>query len=252
MPATPSHPPGSFCWIELATTDAAAARDFYTRLFDWGVREVPMGEHGTYFILQKEGRDTGALYQMGPDMQDVPPNWLSYVAVENVDAAAEKIQSLGGKVHLAPMDVFDFGRMLIAVDPQDAIFAVWQAKAHHGIGVRDEANALCWNELQARDVDAAKAFYPALFGWRMKESPEYTEWHLGENAVGGMLPVPMPQIPPHWLPYFAVDDCDAAVQRAASLGAATLVPPTDIEHVGRFAVLADPQGAAFAVIRLSF
>jgi uncharacterized protein len=243
-----SHQPGSFCWIELATTDAAAARSFYTQLFGWTVREIAMGEQGFYYILQKDGRDAAALYKEGR----MPPNWVSYISVKDVDAAAEQAKTLGGQVHVPPFDVFDSGRMAILGDPQGATFAIWQARSNPGVGVRDEADSLCWNELQARDVDAARTFYTALFHWRAKESPEYTEWHLGEHAIGGMLPSQAPpQVPSYWMPYFAVADCDATVEKGRSLGGNVIVPPMDIANVGRFAVLKDPQGAVFAVIRLS-
>ena len=142
--------------------------------------------------------------------------------------------------------------MTFLSDPQGAMFAIWQAKKNIGVGVRDEPGTLCWNELQARDVDAAKKFYPALFGWSMKESPEYTEWHLGERAIGGMMPS---QAPPE---VAVVLD---AVLRGGGLrqtrsrprspsGASVLVPPFDAANVGRLAVLSDPQGAFFSVIHL--
>jgi len=248
MPHMTSHQPGSFCWIELATSDAAAARSFYTQLFGWTVNEIPMGDQGTYFIFQKDGRDAAALYQDGR----MPPNWMSYVAVKDADATVEQAKALGGQVNAGPFDVFDSGRMAVLSDPQGAHFAVWQARSNPGVGVRDEPDTLCWNELQARDVDAAKTFYSSLFHWRMKDSPEYTEWHLGEHAVGGMLPSQSPPgVPSYWLPYFAVAGCEAAVEQGTSLGATVLLPPMDIENVGRFSVLQDPQGAVFAVIRLS-
>lgn len=249
MPAVTSHPPGSFCWVELSTSDATAARSFYTQLFGWTVNEIPMGEMGTYFIFQHGGRDCAAMYQQG--QQQMPPNWQSYVAVSDADASAEQATSLGGQVVAGPFDVSDSGRMAVISDPQGAIFAVWQARSHIGVNVRDESNTLCWNELQARDVEAAKPFYTSMFPWRMKESPEYTEWHLAGNAVGGMLPSQAPpEVPSMWLPYFAVDDCDGSISRAESLGGNLIVPAMDIPNVGRMAVIADPQGAVFAIIRL--
>jgi predicted enzyme related to lactoylglutathione lyase len=249
MPAVASHPPGSFCWIELATPDTAAARSFYKQLFGWTVNEIPMGEMGTYFIFQQGGRDCAAMYQA--DSGEIPPNWLSYIAVADADASAEQARSLGGVVYKDPFDVFDSGRMAVLADPQGAVFAVWQARSHIGVGVRDETNTLCWNELQARDLEAAKAFYPSLFPWRMKESPEYVEWHLAGNAVGGMLlSQAPPEVPSAWLAYFAVDDCDGSVRHAEALGGSTIVPGMDIPNVGRMAVLRDPTGAVFAIIRL--
>lgn len=249
MPTVTSHQPGSFCWIELATNDAAAALQFYTQLFSWSVNEVPMGEMGTYYICQNGGRDAAAMYQS--DQPGTPPNWQSYVAVANVDASTEQAKSLGATVVAGPFDVFESGRMSVIADPQGAVFAMWQPKTHAGVQVRDEANAICWNELQARDTDAAKAFYGALFHWRMKEAAEYTEWHLGEHAVGGMLQSQWPpEAPSLWLAYFAVGDADAAIAQAQSLGGKVIVPAMDIPNVGRFAVLSDPQGAVFAVIQL--
>ncbi len=250
MPAVASHPPGSFCWIELSTSDAAAARSFYTQFFGWSVNEIPMGEMGTYFIFQHGGRDCAAMYQ--DDNGEIPPNWLSYVSVADADASSQQAGSLGGQVIKGPFDVFDSGRMAVISDPQGAVFAVWQARSHIGVGVRDETNTLCWNELQARDVEAAKTFYTSLFPWRMKETPEYVEWHLAGNAVGGMLPSQWPpEVPSTWLPYFAVDDCDAAVEKARSLGANVFVPPMDIPNVGRAAWLLDPQGGAFEIIKFA-
>ena len=251
MPKVTSHPPGAFCWIELMAADATGARDFYSKLFNWSVNEIPMGEMGTYYIFQKDGADSAAMFERTPDMAGVPPFWMSYVSVEDADASTGKAKSLGAEVHKAPFDVFDSGRMAVLADPQGAAFAIWQPKSTPGIGVRDEAGTLCWNELQARDLDAGKKFYPALFGWTMKDSPEYTEWHLGEQAIGGMIESKAPpQVPPFWLPYFAVDDCDAAVAKAESLGGRTFAPAFDVPNVGRMAVLGDPQGAHFAVIHL--
>jgi predicted enzyme related to lactoylglutathione lyase len=243
-----SHRPGSFCWIELATNDVAAARAFYTELFGWTVNEMPMGEGDVYTMFRYAGGDVAAMHG---HTGGAPPNWLSYVAVENVDQSTEKAKELGATVVAGPMDVFDAGRMAVLLDTQGAAIAIWQANRNPGVGVRDEANTLCWNELQARDVDAAKRFYPALFGWRMKESDEYTEWHRGENAVGGLMASASPaHVPSFWLPYFAVADCDAITQKAITLGATAYVASKVIEHVGCFSVFADPQGASFAVITL--
>jgi uncharacterized protein len=251
MTKTTSHQPGAFCWIELMTSDAAGARSFYTQLFGWSVNENPMGDLGIYYIFQKDGADAGAMYERTAEMAGIPPFWMSYVRVDDADAATEKARSLGATVQNGPFDVGPQGRMTVFGDPQGAAFAIWQPGENQGIGIRDEVGTLCWNELQARDVDAAKKFYPALFPWQMKESPEYTEWHLGELPIGGMMASQAPaEVPSYWLPYFAVDDCDAVVANAQALGANALVPAFDAANVGRMAILADPQGATFAVIKL--
>lgn len=246
-----SHKPGTFCWIELGTSDAASAKAFYTGLFGWDTKENSMGEMGIYYIFQKDGKDVAAMYQMGADMAGIPPNWLSYVAVASADDAVAKVKAHGATVVNGPFDVYDMGRMAVIIDPQGAHFAVWQAGTHIGVELRDQETTLCWNELQARDPDAARTFYPAVFGWRMQESDEYTEWHVDEQAIGGMVGAQAPpEVPSHWLPYFAVANCDESVQKAQAAGGNLIVPPMDIPRVGRFAVLADPQGAAFAVIKV--
>jgi uncharacterized protein len=229
-----------------------AARNFYTQLFGWTVNEFPMGEMGTYHIFQKDGKDAAAMYQIGPQQAGMPPNWLSYVAVQSADESTEKAKSAGGNVMHGPFDVYDMGRMSLITDPQGAMFAIWESKGSNGVGVRNEVNTLCWNELQARDLEAAKKFYPALFGWTLKESPEYVEFHLDGKGIGGMMTSQAPaQVPSYWLPYFSVDDCDAAAARIESLGGRLMMPPMDIPNVGRFTVASDPQGAVFAIIKLT-
>jgi predicted enzyme related to lactoylglutathione lyase len=141
--------------------------------------------------------------------------------------------------------------MAVLMDPTGAAISVWQAKTNIGVQIRDEANTLCWNELQARGLDAAKKFYTGLFGWTLKGGPEYAEIHLGGNGIGGMMESKAPEgVPSFWIPYFAVDDCNAAVEKTRASGGAVHMPPTTIPDAGTFAVLADPQGASFCVIRL--
>jgi predicted enzyme related to lactoylglutathione lyase len=246
-----SHAPGTFCWIELATTDTAAAKAFYNGLFGWTANDVPMGDYGFYTMLQKDGRDAGALYEN----KQVPPNWMSYVAVESVDDSLKTAKDLGANVMNGPMDVFDSGRMAVLTDPQGAHFALWEPKKHIGIEVFGETNALVWNELATSDEEAAKSFYTSLFGWRTKTDAgnpmPYTEFSVSDRPIGGMykLKPEMKGVPPNWIPYIAVDDCDATVAKTTELGGSVMMPPMDIPGVGRFAVIKDPQGAAISIIK---
>lgn len=249
MPETTSFATGMFNWVELATSDEQSAVAFYTQLFGWTSEASPMGPDSFYYMLENNGRDVGALYKR--DEPGVPPHWLVYVTVANADDAAARVRARGGTVLAEPFDVMDVGRMAIIRDPQGATMALWQAKSHHGFGVVNEPNTPSWIELHARDVAAAKAFYPALFGWTMNESDEYTEWYLNGQALGGLIPSPAPpEVPSYWMHYVTVEDCDAVTAKAKSLGGSAYVEPRDIAHVGRFAVLADAQGAFFAVIKL--
>jgi predicted enzyme related to lactoylglutathione lyase len=252
MAEVTSHPPGAFCWVELGTSDANAAKDFYTKLFGWTFTDNDMGPGGVYTIFQLKGRDVAAGYKLDPvQMPGVPPHWMLYVATDDADATARRAGEKGGSVKMPPFDVMDFGRMAVLSDPQGGTFSVWQAKTNKGIGIHDEPGAFCWGQLNTTDTAKAEAFYTALFGWKAHTGSDggaaYTEWLLGGTPIGGMMAKPKEDpAPPHWLPYFAVADCDATAAKAASLGARTYVPPTDIPGVGRFAVFADPQGAVFA------
>ena len=258
MQEAPEYKPGTFCWVELGTTDSAAARNFYTQLFGWDYEDHPMGPDGVYTMLRLGGKEVGALYELRPDMkaQGIPPHWLSYVSIADVDETAEKAKAEGGTLLQAPFDVMTVGRMAIVQDPTGAVFALWQAREHKGAQLYNAPGSFCWNELATSDTQKAGDFYSSLFGWtkeKMPSSPvEYTIFKNGDRSAGGMYKITpeMGPIPPHWLVYFAVDDCDAKVDKAKELGATVMKPAEDIPPVGRFAILIDPQGAPFSIIKL--
>jgi predicted enzyme related to lactoylglutathione lyase len=258
MAGIEKHAPGAFCWVELGTTDAAAAKAFYGGLFGWTAEDMPMPDGTAYTMLKLSGLEAGALYAMNEDMrkQNIPPHWMVYVNVENADETAAKATAAGAQITAGPFDVFDAGRMAVIRDPQGAMISIWQANKHIGIRAMCAAGTLCWSELATTDRVGAREFYTKVFGWGTKignmEGIEYTEWKVGEMPVGGMLQMTQEWkgAPPHWMPYFLVDDCDASAEKATTLGGAVCVPPTDIPTVGRFAVLADGQGAYFSIIKL--
>jgi predicted enzyme related to lactoylglutathione lyase len=245
MTKVTQHAPGAFSWIELATTDPAAAKRFYEELFGLTSFDTEAGPDMTYTILQKDGRDVGGVYRLMAEMQ-APPNWMPYVTVTDVDAMRRKAIELGAASGPEPMDVMDMGRMAVLQDPVGAHFALWQAKKHHGAEVINEHGTLTWCELQTPDREKALQFYTSLFGWTAKVSPEYVE--LG-GAAGGMRD--FKQGPAHWLIYFWANDVDGAVRKTEELGGGVLMPPMDIPNVGRMAVLRDPQGAVFALFKAS-
>ena len=255
MPTITSHAHGTFCWPELGTTDGPAAKKFYGALFGWEHRDNDMGSNGLYTIFKLGGRDVASGYTLMQQLHaaGVPPHWAAYVAVDNADDAAAKATSLGGKIITGPFDVMEFGRMAVISDPQGAAFSVWQAKQHIGAGVLSEPGALGWTQLNAATPESAKPFYTGLFGWTYRDDPMpwgvYTTWLRSGEIAGGMLPMP-PEVkaPSHWLSYFVTKDVDRAHAQAAALGAQTHVGPTDLPGGGRFAVLADPQGAAFGLM----
>lgn len=253
MPEVTKYEPGAFSWAELATSDAAGAKAFYTKLFGWSYFDSPAGPDMIYTRLQKNSKDVGALYPIRPDQKGMPPNWGAYFTVASADESAKRAADAGGKVLMAPFDVMDYGRMAVIQDPQGAFFSVWEARKHAGAQVAGEASAPCWVELDTTDTAAAERFYTRLFPWTAKKGGDYTEWQLGGASIGGMMKIPSEwgAVPPNWLVYFMVDDADAAVAKAGGLGATPIVPPMDIPNMGRFSVMKDPQGAVFAVFAVT-
>ena len=258
MSKTP-YPQGTFCWAELATTDAAGAKRFYTGLFDWRADDDPLPSGGTYTMLAHGDGYLGALYELNAKMreQGMDTRWQLYVSVDDARATAAKATELGGTIITGPFDVMEIGSTAVLRDPTGATFAVWQAKASRGTDHLDmKPNTVCWNELATRDAAAAGAFYSALFGWQGEALPmegtSYTMFKNGEAQAAGMMQMTEEwgDIPSHWMMYLAVDDCDASAARAAELGGNVCVPPTDIP-VGRFAVLDDPQGGTFSIVKMA-
>jgi predicted enzyme related to lactoylglutathione lyase len=253
------YAPGTFCWIELATTDAAAARDFYTNLFGWEINDIPMGPEMVYTMLQIDGKDVAAMYALTDEQreQGTPPHWMCYVAVASADDIAEKAGSLGANVVMEPTDVAESGRMTMIQDPTGAMLGIWEAGEHIGAQLANDPGTLVWNELLTREVDDAREFYTQLFDWGAQTADmgdtTYTTFMNGERPAGGLMGMvgeDWEGIPPHWMLYFAVEDCEASADKAAELGGKIEVPPTEAAGVGRFAVISDPQGAVFSIIAM--
>lgn len=250
MPEKTSYAPGTPSWVDLATPDMEVAIAFYCPLLGW---TVAPGDGG-YRMFELRGRAAaGAAPIRTPGH---PPAWTTYVTVADAGGAAARIREAGGSVLVEPMDVMAAGRMALFSDPTGAVAALWEPRDHVGAGIVNEPGALCWNELTCRDPDAAKAFYRDVFGWSAADGTPggqpYTTFSLGDAPVAGMIvmderwPV---RLPAYWAIYFAVADPDAAAEHARSLGGTVTVEPFDTP-AGRMAVLADPHGAAFSVIRL--
>ena len=251
------HPVGAFCWIELATTDQAAAKKFYASLFGWTPDDSPMGPGEFYTIFKLNGRDAAAGYTLRPEQkaQHVPPHWMVYITVANTDASAAKAAQLGGKIVVPPFDVMDAGRMSVISDPTGAYFCIWQPNKSNGVGIAGVNGTLCWADLSTPDSKAAEAFYAGLFNWQFirdeKDPSGYLHIKNGETMIGGVPPASyrQPGVPPHWMAYFQVDDVDATANKAKEMGARLFLPPTTMEGVGRMSVIADPQGAVFSIFK---
>jgi uncharacterized protein len=244
-----SHAPGTFSWTDLSTPDPAGAAAFYGALLGWEGEEVPAGPDASYWMMRVGGRDVAGMSAMREEQlaAGAPPAWLSYVTVEDAGAAAARVAELGGAVMLPAFDVLDAGRMALVRDPQGAIFALWQPRAHIGAGLVNDPGAMVLNQLNTSDPEAAARFYEGLFGWEITqvtaEPQAYWGIQNGGSLNGGMMALP-PETPspPHWLVYFTAADLDAAAEVIAGEGGAVMVPVTVIQS-GRILVARDPQGA---------
>lgn len=248
MPEMSKYENGVPSWVDIGTPDPPAALRFYGELFGWDAQD--MGEDaGHYTIVSKNGKQVAAI---SPAQDPGPPRWTTYVNVDDVDAASAKVDSAGGKVVVAPMDVMSAGRMAVFADPTGAVIAAWQPGEHRGAELVNEAGALIWNELSTSDVAKARTFYSDVFGWGWGGGDEYAEAQVSGRTIAGVTPrregLPA-DVPDHWLVYFGTDDADGDYERAVGLGATGVAGPMGIPGVGRFAVLVDPQGATFALFK---
>lgn len=256
MPNVDFHAPGTFCWFELGTTDQASAKNFYGSLFGWTADDSPMGPNEVYTMFSLEGRNTAGCYALNPDMlsRGVPPHWMIYVAVADADKTAEKVESAGGKIIAPPFDVMDYGRMAILQDPTGAMISIWQPKTHSGVGITGMPGTVCWADLMTPEPQLAAEFYGQVFEWQAepgKDGNGYLHIKNGSNYIGGIPPREHfnPNTPPHWMLYFLVQNSDSSTAEADKAGAKIYVPPMTVEGVGRWSVVADPQGAAFALFQ---
>ncbi|WP_378733470.1 VOC family protein [Nocardia brasiliensis] len=249
-----SWPQGTPCWVDSQVDDTTRAREFYGELFGWEILDSPP-DAGGYLMALRNGRPAAGI---GPKPAGVPmPSaWTTYFAAYSADAIAEKVTAAGGSVIMQPFDVLDVGRMFVAADPTGAVFGVWEAKAHTGAGIYNEHGTYCWNELNTDRYKQAQEFYAAVFGWHYHEIGDgenftYSTFSLSPTGeeVGGVFDTSTEpgDTPPFWQIWFQVDDTDAAVARAAQLGATVLMDPHD-SAFGRMGVLQGPQGEAFGVI----
>jgi predicted enzyme related to lactoylglutathione lyase len=248
------HEPGTFSWTDLSTPDADGSRDFYGPLLGWEFVDEPIPEDaggGVYRMARIDGRAAAAMYET----TERHPAWASYVTVDDADAMAARANELGANLMGEPFDVMTSGRMALVQDPTGAVFALWQPRDSIGAEVVNRHGALCMNQLNTSDPEAAQKFYEDLFGWRYEHYPGNTPyWGIfrGERVNGGMLQLPPgAPMPSHWLVYFGIDDLDAASGQIASSGGTATIEPQEVPG-GRILVAQDPQGAFFALFEGRF
>lgn len=256
MQVVSKYPDGVFCWVDLNTTDAEAAKKFYSDLFGWESDDRPLPGGGHYTMMHLHGHSVAGLGQMPDEMQKqgIPSHWSSYVKHDAVDSLVEKINSAGGSVIFPPMDVMDQGRMIMAQDPGGATFGVWQPMTHTGAELVNTANALVWNELQTRDLPGAQAFYQKVFDWGIAtDDSGYVMYQVDDRVQAGAMVIDdsWGDVPSNWQVYFMVEDVNAAAERVKELGGTVMSGPMPAGEMGHFAVCADPTGAVFTIMQFN-
>lgn len=252
-----SHKPGTFCWVDLATSAPEEAKKFYNALFGWEAEDEPAGEGMVYTMLKIKGKPVAALYKMNPEMQkmNIPPHWTSYFTVENADETMEKATKAGGKPVMEVFDVGDNGRMALFSDSVGAHLAAWQPKESIGASYKYIPGAIAWAEHGSGDPEKAIPFYESVFGWSSKTQKygegDYTTFFLGEEMVAGMykMPADMKGVPPHWLPYFSTADIAQNIETIEKNGGKIIMPKTNFEGVGDVVIFSDPQGAVSGIVQ---
>jgi hypothetical protein len=248
---------GRFVWYELMAGDTEAAKAFYTKVVGWGTQDGPVpGMAYTMFTIGQT--PVGGMMAQPEDARKMgaPPSWIGYVAVDDVDATAERIKRLGGAVHVPPTDIPNVGRFSVVADPQSAVFALFNSPntCDAPLPERGTPGHVGWHELSAADWQKAFAFYSELFGWQKADAMDmgamgtYQIFSAGGQPVGGMMNKPAMVPVPNWLYYINVADIDAAVDRVKTGGGQILNGPMQVPGGDWIVQGKDPQGAMFALV----
>ena len=249
---------GQFVWHDLMTTDRDAAIDFYTNLFGWTIKGVDMGEPvGTYSMIHSGETGIGGIVPLDGE-PGIPSHWITYVSVDDVDAACERVKALGGKVAHAPFDIPNVGRMAVIQDVTGAYISPFKDSNSEWTPPAPGAGLFAWHELMSTDVEKATSFYTGLIGWGLRSmdmGPAGTYWLFRRNeqdAAGAVQMPPQAEAPSNWLPYVGVTDVPATAANAESMGGKIWVQPTKVsEPVNvHFAVLSSPDGAMFGILEM--
>ena len=248
MPEMTKYEHGVPSWVDLGVTGPKGAVGFYGQLFGWEGQD--MGEQaGHYHLMTKGGKQVAGI---GPAQDPGPPHWAMYINVDDVKVASDRAEAAGGKVVVAPMDVMTAGTMAVFRDTTGAAVSAWQPREHIGAQLVNEDGAFTWSELHSSDLAKSRRFYSDVFGWGWGGSDDYAEGQVNGRTIAGAMPRPpdLPaEVPDNWLIYFGSPDVDADAKKATGLGATVVVEPRDIPGTGRFAVILDPQEAAFAIFK---
>ncbi len=247
---------GTISWVDLSTRDIEGAQRFYAKLLGWEleVQRTPMGE---YTVASSGGREVAGMMAQAQEMAGAPAIWTVFVVIDDMEATLAGVTGAGGSVAQTPFQIPGGARVAVVTD-RSAMFALISGGREPGYPYfSDELGTVCWAELMTGDVEAATEFYREVFGWTVETDDTgpvaYTVCSLDGDAVAGLIARPddLPaEAPDSWSVYFTVADCEATEQRAVELGGSVILSATPTP-MGPFAVLADPDGAAFQIMEMA-
>ena len=245
----------TFVWYDLMTTDPKAAQAFYGDVVGWTFRDA--GTPGTdYMVIQAGEAGVGGMMTLPHELQSsgVPPHWIGYVGVADVDEAAERLKAAGGRVHKEPTDIPGVGRFAVVADPHGAAFILFWGNTTPPAKVPEGTPGhASWRELFCNDLDEAFGFYSGLFGWTKGDSVPtpmgpYQLFEADGERHGGMMKRPEMMPVPHWGFYWQVGDIDEAAARVTAGGGKVLMGPMEVPGGGWIVQAQDPQGGFFSII----
>lgn len=247
---------GDFIWYELLTSDAAAAKAFYDPVVGWDIEAVannPMN----YRMIRTGGGHAGGVMELSDKMRDwgAKPTWLGYVGVDDVDATLAKAESLGATIKMPAFDVPGVGRLAMIADAQGIpIYVMRGASAEASTAFSpDESGRAAWNELSTTDLEAAKQFYPELFGWTlgevmpMGEMGDYQFIEHGGRMIGAMMKA-QSKDHPSWNFAFRTASVDRGLEAIEAGGGTVTFGPSEVPGGDRVVQAFDPEGAAFMIV----
>ena len=250
---------GQFVWHDLMTTDRDGALKFYTALFDWNIKEMDMGESiGMYHMIHSGETGIGGAVPLEAS-HGLPSHWISYIGVNDVDAACKEAKKIGGQVPYEPFDIPNVGRTAVVQGASGAYFSPFADKNPDWTPPEPGPGLFTWHELMSTDIEKAKPFYTDIFGWgldSMDMGPSGMYWLFqldGNSIAGGVQIQPETPVPSNWLPYIGVKDVPASASKAESLGGSIFVQPTKVPDPVNvhFAVLGAPDGSMFGILEMA-
>ena len=240
-----------FCWHGVISTDTTKAQAFYTEVLGWKASTVPMGEGSATMFA---AADIPRAHLAAPQTEGVPSYWENYLRVEDVDASTKAALAHGGKELVPPTNIPP-GRFSIVTSPTGAQLALFHEADSSATNPPPGPGSIHWVELHSTDIKADIAWMEATFGISTKTMPmpngSYYILSTGseDNMLGGAMQGEAPGVPSHWLAWVEVADLEDTLKRVAGHDGKVLTDIMEIESVGRIAVVQDPTGGTFGVIK---